>query len=368
MAEEKKVEDRWLLVEPIKIGLLGMEWRKFEREIRMAFDEGIERNLIDRRYELIFEDNAGLPQNTAHGGIQGFHRLCDAGCVAVIGANYTDSAIPLVEHANARKVPIVSMCGTDQFHGDYCFRVGNGDVGDEPALISSWLKRQGHKTVAVVSPASPIGEEYFFFLRQECRRLGISIAAVQSVNLKSVDLAGVFSRLRDANADALCWLGYGGLVVSGDVRRGLEEIGWDPPRIMSTAFMQYIWGFDQLEGWVGIDQWCPENPRMHLFHKRFVERYGEDPWMWPNAIPGLAYDMAAIVVEGIHRAPIISGPGVRKGMERIRWMPAVTGGPNTHISSGPYDHQMFKGDWLHYGQVTDGKLEFAGLFEATDDY
>jgi len=54
-----------------------------------------------------------------------------------------------------------------------------------------------------------------------------------------------------------------------------------------TAFMQYIWGFDQLEGWVGIDQWCPDNPRMHLFHQRFVERYGEDPWMWPNAIPGL---------------------------------------------------------------------------------
>ena len=56
--------------------------------------------------------------------------------------------------------------------------------------------------------------------------------------------------------------------------------------------------FDQLDGWTGIDQWCPDNPTMQRFHRNFVARYGEDPWMWPNAIPGLAkttYD--ALVVE-----------------------------------------------------------------------
>ena len=44
-------------------------------------------------------------------------------------------------------------------------------------------------------------------------------------------------------------------------------------------------------------------------------------------------------------------------------MPAVTGGPNTHIAGGPHDHQLFKGDWLHFGRVRDGKLEFEGLLE-----
>ena len=37
--------------------------------------------------------------------------------------------------------------------------------------------------------------------------------------------------------------------------------------------------------------------------------------------------------------------------------------PQTHIAGGPYDHQLFKGDWLLYGRVRDGKLEFEGLFE-----
>jgi branched-chain amino acid transport system substrate-binding protein len=363
------IEERWLRLAPIKIGWHGMEWARFKREIEMAFDEGIERGLLDRRYEFLYEDDAGLPQGTAQGGIDSYLRLADAGCLAVVGANYTDSALALTDHVNARKVPLLSMCGTDLFAGEYCFRMGNGDMGDEPALIVNWLKRNGHRRVAVINPDSPVGEQYFRFFKQECRRHGISLAALEPVSaIATVDeLAAKFSILRDANADCLVWLGYGGLVVSNTVRRALEQISWDPPRIMTTAFMQYIWGFDQLEGWTGIDQWCPENPRMHRFHERFVARYGEDPWMWPNAIPGLAYDMAAAVVEAIHRANVLTPEGIKDGFERIRFMPAVTGGPNTHIAAGPYDHQMFKGDWLHYGRVQNGKLEFAGLFEATDD-
>src|ERR1700712_496527 len=123
------IEERWLRLAPIKIGWLGMEWARFKREMSMAFDEGIERGVLDRRYEFLFEDDAGLPQGTAKGGIDAFHRLADAGCLAVVGANYTDSAIALAEHANARRVPLISMCGTDQFHGEFCYRLRHWDGG-----------------------------------------------------------------------------------------------------------------------------------------------------------------------------------------------------------------------------------------------
>jgi branched-chain amino acid transport system substrate-binding protein len=363
------IEDRWLRLEPVRVGWLGLEWARFEREIRMAFDEATERGVLDRRYEFLFEEDAGLPQGTAKGGIDAFNRLADAGCLAVVGANYTDSAMALAEHANARKVPLISMCGTDFFHGDYCFRLGNGDVGGDPILMVAWLRQNGYRRVSVLAPWSPISEEYFSFFRRECRRHGISIAAIEMADATTTtdQLAEKFAVLRDSNADALAWLGYGGLVVSGAVRDALAQLDWDPPRIMTTAFMQYIWGFGQLEGWTGIDQWCPDNPRMHAFHRRFVKRYGEDPWMWPNAIPGLAYDMAVTVAEALFRAPVLTGEGVKLGLERIRFLPAVTGGPSTHIAGGPHDHQLFKGDWLHYGRVKDGKLEFAGLFDPGEE-
>jgi branched-chain amino acid transport system substrate-binding protein len=360
---------RHLRLKPIKIGWLGREWKAFEREIRMAFEEGLEKGVLDRPYEFVFEDDAGLPQGTAQDGIDSYLRLAHAGCLAVVGANYTNSAIALRDTVNDTKVPLISMCGSELFHGEYCFRLGNGDLGGDPALIVNWLKRNGHGSAAVLSPWTAHSEEYFQYFRQECRRYGVSIAAVETTNEISSeeDLITRFGILKAADADALVWLGYGGMVLNWWCRRALEANNWDPPRIMTTAFMQYLYGFEQFEGWVGIDQWCPENPSMVRFHERFVARYGKDPFMWPNALPGLCYDMAVTVVEAIHRARILTGPGLKQGLERIRFIPSVTGGPNTHIAGGPYDHQLFKGDWLHFGRVREGKLEYAGLFEPIED-
>ena len=120
---------------------------------------------------------------------------------------------------------------------------------------------------------------------------------------------------------------------------------------MGTAFMFYLMGFDKFEGWVGVDQLCPDNRLAAGFHERYVARYGADPPMWPNAIPVLAYDTARVLVEALYRAPVLTGWGVKAGFEQIRFMPSATGGPQTHIAGGPYDHQLFKGDWLLYGRV-----------------
>ena len=121
-------------------------------------------------------------------------------------------------------------------------------------------------------------------------------------------------------------MGYGMLAAKGLLREALDKLGWDPPRIMGTSFMFYLMGFDKFEGWVGVDQFDPSNPLVAGFHERFVARYGEDPPFWPNAIPVLAYDTARVLVEGLFRAPILSGPGLKAGLEAIRFMPSTTGG------------------------------------------
>ena len=54
--------------------------------------------------------------------------------------------------------------------------------------------------------------------------------------------------LRQVNADALVYMGYGMLAASGLLRAALDALAWDPPRIMSTAFMWYLMGFDKFEG------------------------------------------------------------------------------------------------------------------------
>ncbi|MGH9031334.1 MAG: ABC transporter substrate-binding protein [Acidimicrobiia bacterium] len=355
-------------MEPIRIGWLGAALDGpgggYDRIHRMAFDDAIEAGVLNRPVEFVIHAENGLPHGSAKNAIDGFKWLVDEGCLGVAGAYSSDNAMVVGPIANELQVPLVSWCGTERFHGEYCFRLGNGDCGGDAALVVGWLKRKGYERVAVLSEVSPNGEEYFRYFRQECRRRGVSIAAVETVSQTPDDLAANLANLRSVEADALAYMGYGLLAAEGRLREALDKLAWDPPRIMSTAFMWYLAGFEKFEGWVGIDQLCPENALVERFHRRYVERYGEDPPMWPNAVPVLAYDTARVLVEGLHRAPVLTGWGLKAGLEQIRFVPSTTGGPHTHIAGGPQDHQLFKGDWLLYGRVEKGKLEFEGLFEA----
>lgn len=367
MAEQRKERRARNEFEPVKVGWLGAcldgEGGGYDKIHRMAFDEALEQGVLTRKVEHVIHVEDGLPNGSAKNAVDGYRWLVDQGCVIVAGAYSSDNAIAVGPVANELKVPIVSWCGTERYSGDYCFQLGNGDCGGDAALMAGWLKRKGHRRIAVLNEISPNGEEYFRFFRQECRRLGIGVGAVETVPQQPKDLAENLLNLKQSNCDALAYMGYGMLVAQGLMRPALEKIGWDPPRIMTTAFMFYLVGFEHFEGWVGIDQLCPENPLVEPFRAEFHQRHGANPPMWPNAIPVLAYDTARVMVEALHRAPLLTGPGLKDGLERIRFMPSATGGPRTHIACSPGDHKMFKGDWLLYGRVRDAKLEFEGLYE-----
>ena len=113
----------------------------------------------------------------------------------------------------------------------------------------------------MLSEISPNGEEYFRFFRQECRRRGVSIAAVETVSQSPDEpRRRTSTTCARSSADALVYMGYGMLAAKGLLREALDKLGWDPPRIMGTAFMFYLMGFDKFEGWVGIDQLDPTQP------------------------------------------------------------------------------------------------------------
>jgi len=357
-------------MDPIKVGWLGAALDGpgggYDKIHRLAFDEAVEQGVLNRPYELVLHPENGLPRGSARNAIDGFKYLVDEGCIVVAGAYSSDNAMVVGPYANELQVPLVSWCGTERFFGEYCFRLGNGDCGGDPALIVGWLKKHGYERIAVLSEVSPNGEEYFRYFRQECRRRDVAIAAVETVVQTTTKLAEHLDNLRAVGPDALVYMGYGILAADGLFREALDKLDWNPPRIMTTAFMFYLMGFEKFEGWVGIDQLCLENRLAVKFHESYVARYGSDPPMWPNAIPVLAYDTARVIIEALFRAPVLTGFGVKEGFEKIRFMPSATGGPQTHIAGGPYDHQLFKGDWLLYGRIENGKLEFEGLFEPWD--
>src|SRR5476649_239136 len=251
-------------MDPIRIGWLGSALDGpdggYDRIHRLAFDEAAESGLVDRPYEFVLHAENGLPRGSAKNATDGFRFLVDEGCIGVAGAYSSDNAITVGPLANELRIPLISWCGTERLQGEYCFRLGNGDCGGDAALVVGWLKRNGYKRVAVLNEISPNGEEYFRFFRQECRRRGIAIAAVETVSQSPERLADNLDNLRQVAPDALAYMGYGMLAAKGLLRQALDELAWDPPRIMSTAFMWYLMGFELFEGWVGIDQLDLRNP------------------------------------------------------------------------------------------------------------
>jgi ABC-type branched-subunit amino acid transport system substrate-binding protein len=355
--------------DPVKIGFLGVEIgpakhrKSFRKIYQMAFDEAYEQGRLDRRVELVMHAENGLPRGSAANAVEGFRWLVGEGCIAIAGAYSSDNAIVVAPLAEELKTPLISWAGTEQLMNGYAFRLGNGDCGGDPMLMAQWLRRNGYTRIGVVAENSPNGEEYFRFFRQQCFRNGVQISGLQTVSQSTPDLRPHLEELRATGCQALVHMGYGMLFVHDRFRPALAAIGWDPPRITTTAFMMYISKSEPLEGWHGIDQFCPDNPRVAEFLSRHRERYGEDPAQWPNVFPLITYDTGRVLAEAIALAPVLSGPGIRAGLERIRFMATVTGGPRTHISAAPGDHNLFKGDWLLYAKMEGGIVRYQGLPE-----
>ena len=158
-------------MDPVRIGWLGAcldgPGGGYDKIHRLAFDEGVASGVLPREYEFFLHPENGLPRGSARNAIDGFRQLVDQGCIAIAGGYSSDNAMVLAEYANALKVPLLSWCGTERFHGEYCFRLGNGDCGGDATLVVAWLKRNGYERVAVLSEVSPNGEEYFRYFRQE---------------------------------------------------------------------------------------------------------------------------------------------------------------------------------------------------------
>jgi len=68
------------------------------------------------------------------------------------------------------------------------------------------------------------------------------------------------------------------------------------------------------------------------------------------------YDMGRALAEGIAFARPVSPEGLRRGLERVRMLPATMGAPGTVIGFGSYDHRGYKGsDYLVLRTVHNGR-------------
>ena len=324
--------------------------------LRFAFDEAYDQRVLLRPVELVVKEAIGLPRLEARNPIEGYRWLVEQGVLCTIGPLITDNSIALAPVIDACGVPAVTWTGTDRYFGDYCFNLGNGGLAEEAAIMATWIRRSGHRTVGMIHEISPGGVEYASNFRWYAAREKLDVLIEAYTTQIPDDLEVVLCKIRDQKPDCLAYLGYGYPTIL--MRPIFEKLGWDPPRIMTSAF-QFCYAKPEwmaaLEGWVGVDQMCELNPLLAPMLDRFAARLGKRR---DHTVTALSYDTARLIAEGLARAPLLTPRGVKEGLEKVRMLPAVNGGPRTHMSLGPYDHKAYKGDWLLLRRIENGRTVF----------
>ena len=361
----KMTKPHGLAFAPTRIGVLidiDMGTKDdFLATLRLGFEDAHDRGVILRPVELVVEEAIGLPRLEARNTIAGYHRLVDAGVLGVIGPLITDNSLALAPVINQAGVPAITWTGTDRYHGPFCFNLGNGGLAEEAAMMAAWIRRRGYRTVGMIHELSPGGVEYTANFRWYAAREKLDVLIEAYTTQLPDDLEAVLRKIRDQKPDCLAYLGYGyPTILMGPM---FQRLGWNPPRIMTTAF-QFCYAKPEwmaaLEGWVGIDQMCETNPRLKPMFDRVAERLGSRR---DHTVTALSWDTAQLVAEGLARAPLLTPKGFADGLERVRMLPAVNGGPRTHMSLGPFDHKAYKGDWLVIRRIEGGRTVFVELHE-----
>jgi ABC-type branched-subunit amino acid transport system substrate-binding protein len=232
-----------------------------------------------------------------------------------------------------------------------------GSLSEEPYLLANYEAHEGAEHVAVVSETTATGEELLHAFVNACRREGVKIGHFEQVSPVQTDMVGVAHRSRDAGSDAVVYLGYGFPVV--ELARELEAMKWEPLRVMGCAFHTVVTtpeGLGSVKGWVGVDLYDENNPVGQAFLDRFEKRVGYRP---ANFLGTYTYDAGQVLAHGVANGRPLSPGGVRDGLERVKWLPAASGGPGTLLNLGPFMHRAWLGpNFILWRKALEGATDW----------
>lgn len=322
----------------------------------LVFRSGLAGGVIDRPVEIVFKEVEGLPKGTVKAVVDAYAELVEAGCLAVFGPAVSDNAVPVREAIDTRfRVPAISVCGSEDWLGPWTFALPMGSLTEEPYYWTQMLKRRGVTRVACFVEQSLVGDSYVRHFRRACQADGIQIIAEEAIAQTAQPVDGPVRRLHELRPEALVHCGFGFGIVG--VNPLLRELGWDPLRIMGTAF-ENAWinpaMWRAIEGWIGLDQYDEGNPVGQAFLDEFAAAFGRRP---EYCAPVTNRDLATVLLHAFAEAKPLTARGVRDALERIKMLPAASGSAGTRLSFGKWTRR----GWMGSGYLVARRLDSDGI-------
>jgi len=332
--------------------------------VALALEQAQAAGQIDRPVEWVVRKVYGGPNAATLDVLEAFRDLVyDQKVLAVIGPQLPDDMAACAADFDKAGVPVLSMGGTLSLSSPYLFQLPNGSYVDEIRMIVNHAKAAGHKSIAVIRDLSMMGEEYLATFNLAMREAGLRIAGTYGINsLPSMnELRDAVRAMEATRADAL-------MSISVSIHRHLvaamEDVGWNPAKLMVCNFVAAIPDFDgpdAFEGWVGVDQFDESNPVFARMVDDFEARYGR---RGGHTYMAIGYDIGRTLARGLSMMAPSTPDGLRAGLEKVRLLPAAAGGPGTLISFAKNQRRGYNGNYLLRRTVRDGvNMVVGGLLD-----
>lgn len=325
--------------------------------LKLVFKQGYEQGIIDRPVDLVLKEVEGFPKGTIKNVIDAYNELVDEGCIAIFGPMIADNAVPTREVIEQRRVPVISVTGSEDFLGEWTFSLNMGSMTDEPVVIAHLIAKRGLKTVGVVVEQSLVGESYIRNFRKAARAAGLQIIAEEFVaqTASSAREGEAVRKLHDKMPDALVHWGFGFGVVH--VNAELQKLNWDPPRFAGTAWQNawvnsVIW--KAYMGWIGLDQYDEGNLIGQKYLDDYEKEYGRRP---EYCLLPVNRDVATLFLHAFADAHPLTPRGVKEALERVKMVPAASGAPGTRIGFGKW----IRRGWIGSSYLVARRLDADGI-------
>lgn len=273
--------------DPVRIGLIyskqgpGASIGQFlERGSEIALEQAGGK-VLGRPVELVWLDEPN-PQVSQ----QNMQKLVDENkVVAVVGGNYSSSALAMMSVANRAKIPLILPgAAASEITGKDCSRYTFRTQATVPVQIGGvmpYLSQIGKK-VYFLTPSYAFGQDILRSARSRLKENGMTEVGVDEVPVNTADYSSYILKIRQAKPDVV----LGGLV-GGDFSNFLKqwnEMGMKDkiPYVAVAVTDTDFWDVGpQASAGIYVKPWYYNNPKNTAAEKQFTadfeKKYGRPP-------------------------------------------------------------------------------------------